>query len=108
MTFKALRAELLLLLTAIIWGFAFVAQRVGMEHVGPFTYNGVRFGLGALLLLPLLWLGRRSVSPVDPGDWQSILGGGLLTGLMLFAGVSLQQVGIIHTSAVGYVVGWWW
>jgi drug/metabolite transporter (DMT)-like permease len=53
LTLKTLKAELLLLLAAIIWGFAFVAQRVGMEHVGPFTYNGIRFMLGALSLAPL-------------------------------------------------------
>jgi len=41
------------MLTAIIWGGAFVAQRVGMDHVGPFTFNGVRFALGAFTLLPL-------------------------------------------------------
>ena len=52
---KTFRAELWLLLAAVIWGFAFVAQRVGMDHVGPFTYNGVRFLIGALSLLPLLW-----------------------------------------------------
>ena len=47
-----IRADLLLLLTALIWGFAFVAQRAGMEHVGPFFFNGVRFALGCLPLLP--------------------------------------------------------
>jgi drug/metabolite transporter (DMT)-like permease len=47
-----LKADLLLLLTAVIWGFAFVAQRVGMDHMGPFTFNGIRFSLGALALLP--------------------------------------------------------
>ncbi len=46
-----IRANLLLLLTAAIWGFAFVAQRAGMEYVGPFTFNGVRFLLGGLSLL---------------------------------------------------------
>jgi len=49
---QTLRADGLLLLTAVIWGFAFVAQRVGMEHVGPFGFNGVRFALGCLVLLP--------------------------------------------------------
>ena len=55
----AFRADLLLLLTAAIWGFAFVAQRVGMDHVGPFTYNGIRFAIGSLSLLPLIILTER-------------------------------------------------
>jgi drug/metabolite transporter (DMT)-like permease len=107
LTSKTLKAEMLLLLAAIIWGFAFVAQRVGMDHVGPFTYNGVRFMLGALSLLPLLWLGRRSAAPISPGDWRPILGGGLLAGLILFAGASLQQVGIVYTTAgkAGFITG---
>lgn len=107
LTSKTLKAEVLLLLAAIIWGFAFVAQRVGMDHVGPFTYNGVRFVLGALSLLPLLWLGRRSALPIGPGGWRPILGGGLLAGLILFAGASLQQVGIVYTTAgkAGFITG---
>ena len=105
---KTLKAELLLLLAAVIWGFAFVAQRVGMEHVGPFTYNGARFLLGALSLLPVLLLvGRRSAPPVRPGAWRPSLAGGLLAGLILFAGASLQQVGIVHTTAgkAGFITG---
>ena len=51
-----MRANLFLLLAAMIWGFAFVAQRVGMDHVGPFTFNAVRFALGSLSLLPLMLL----------------------------------------------------
>ena len=107
LTSKTLKAEALLLVAAVIWGVAFVAQRVGMEHVGPFTYNGVRFVLGALSLLPLLWLGRRSALPIDPGGWRPILGGGLLAGLILFAGASLQQVGIVYTTAgkAGFITG---
>ena len=101
------RSDLLLLIAAIIWGFAFVAQRVGMDHVGPFTYNGVRFMLGALSLLPLLWLGWSSAAPISPGGWRPILGGGLLAGLILFAGASLQQVGIVYTTAgkAGFITG---
>ncbi|HRD67977.1 MAG TPA: DMT family transporter [Candidatus Competibacter sp.] len=104
---KALKAELLLLLTAVIWGFAFVAQRVGMEHVGPFTYNGVRFILGALSLLPLLLIGRRPAAAGHPGRWRPILTGSLLAGLLLFAGASLQQVGIVYTTAgkAGFITG---
>lgn len=107
MTSKALRAESLLLLTALIWGSAFVAQRVGMDHVGPFTYNGVRFLLGALSLLPLLLMRRRSSPLTQPGGWRWIFAGGSLAGLVLFAGASLQQLGIIHTTAgkAGFITG---
>jgi drug/metabolite transporter (DMT)-like permease len=56
------KADSLLMLTAIIWGGAFVAQRVGMDHVGPLTFNGVRFALGALTLLPFALRGDRKRS----------------------------------------------
>lgn len=52
---RRLRAHALLVLTAMIWGFAFVAQRVGAEHVTAYTFNGVRFALGAASLIPLVW-----------------------------------------------------
>ena len=51
---KELRASFLLLLTAAIWGFAFVAQRVGMQYIGAFTFNGIRFALGSLSLVPII------------------------------------------------------
>ncbi|HLD67315.1 MAG TPA: EamA family transporter, partial [Pseudomonas sp.] len=51
---QALRADLLMLITAAIWGAAFVAQSVGMQAIGPFLFSGLRFALGALLLVPLL------------------------------------------------------
>ena len=105
--FKSLKAELLLLLTALIWGFAFVAQRVGMDHVGPFTYNGVRFLLGALSLLPLLLIGSRTTRPAPPRNWRMILTGSLLAGLFLFAGATLQQIGLVYTTAgkAGFITG---
>jgi drug/metabolite transporter (DMT)-like permease len=55
---RNLKSEFLLLVTAAIWGFAFVAQRAGMEHVGPFTFNGIRFALGSLALALILILRR--------------------------------------------------
>lgn len=58
------QADLLLLLVALIWGLGFVAQRVGMEHLGPYAFNGIRFLLGGLCLLPLA-LRRTSVSMVQ-------------------------------------------
>ncbi|MEJ5188993.1 MAG: EamA family transporter, partial [Breznakiellaceae bacterium] len=67
---KALRADGLLLLTAAIWGFAFVAQRNGMSYMGPFTFNGVRFALGALSLFPLLGVSTRSyLRAMQKKDW---------------------------------------
>jgi drug/metabolite transporter (DMT)-like permease len=102
---STLTADLLLLLTAAIWGFAFVAQRMGMDYVGPFTYNGVRFALGSLSLVPLL---RRGPEPVlgHEGPRLLWLGGGLL-GLVLFAAASLQQVALVYTTAgkAGFITG---
>ena len=51
---QALRADVLMLITAVIWGSAFVAQTSGMDHIGPFLYSGLRFALGSLCLLPLV------------------------------------------------------
>jgi drug/metabolite transporter (DMT)-like permease len=59
---KNLKSSLLLLLAAIIWGFAFVAQRAGMAWVGPFTFNGIRFLLGTLTLLPLVFISCRKIA----------------------------------------------
>jgi len=105
------KSDALLLTTAIIWGFAFVAQRVGMDHVGPFTFNGIRFAIGSLSLLPLVLMSReqpttmRTVLP-PPGLKTLLLGGGAL-GLTLFAGASLQQIGLVYTTAgkAGFITG---
>jgi drug/metabolite transporter (DMT)-like permease len=97
---EMVKADGLLLLTAIIWGFAFVAQRSGMAVIGPFAYNAVRFALGALSLLPFLVLGwRRRVPRPDalaPGikvAWAA------LAGLVLFLASNLQQIGLVTTTA---------
>jgi drug/metabolite transporter (DMT)-like permease len=110
-TGQTVKSDGLLLLTAFIWGFAFVAQRVGMEHIGPFGFNGVRFALGCLVLLPLLWKsGIRAWGghAAAPGLFSpSSLGGGLLAGLVLFAGASFQQVALVYTTAgkAGFITG---
>ena len=97
-----LGTDLLLMLTAAIWGFAFVAQRAGMEFVGPFLFNAVRFALGTVVLLPLIFLsrGKKRAKRVP-------LKYGILAGLILFAGASLQQVGLVYTTAgnAGFVTG---
>jgi len=108
---STLRSDLILLIAAIIWGFAFVYQRLGMEYVGPFTYNGVRFALGTLILLPFLWFRARKSEPMvhteHPADRRKLLIGTLMTGLFLFGGVSLQQVGLQTTTAgkAGFLTG---
>ncbi|AMK09923.1 DMT family transporter [Pseudodesulfovibrio indicus] len=95
MNTRALRADVLLFLTAAIWGLAFVAQRVGMEHVGPLTFNGIRFALGALALTPLIMVLEKRRAPGFAGaDRKGMAVGGLLLGLALFAGATLQQVGL--------------
>lgn len=95
MNSRALRADILLFITAAIWGFAFVAQRVGMDHVGPMTFNGIRFALGALALIPLIMRMEKGRTPGVTGadKKQLALGGGLL-GIALFCGASLQQIGL--------------
>jgi drug/metabolite transporter (DMT)-like permease len=98
------RANLLLLLAAGIWGFAFVAQKTSMEHIGPFTFNGLRFALGALSLLPLIYFfSKRSTAnkeaQMDRSEWKRVRAAGFKVGLILFAGSSLQQVGLIYTTA---------
>lgn len=93
-----LRANLLLLLAAAIWGFAFVAQRIGMDYLGPFSFNGIRFALGALSLVPLLlfFRSRQSVHKVSGRkSWQVGFGAGCI----LFLGASLQQIGMLYTTA---------
>jgi len=111
LTIKTLKSDALLLLASAIWGFAFVAQRIGMDYVGPFTFNGVRFALGSLVLLPLILRNgirrnpsRKSTSPA--GTKTLIFGGGLL-GIALFAAASLQQVGLVYTTAgnAGFITG---
>ena len=99
-----LRADLLLLLTALIWGFAFVAQRVGMEYIGPYSFNGARFALGCLPLIPFVL--RNASAPLAVHLLRAAPGS-LIAGLFLFIGSSLQQVGLVHTTAgkAGFITG---
>ena len=105
----ALRADVLLLLTAAIWGFGFVAQRSGMEFVGPFAFNGIRFILGSLSLLPLILFkrGRLIRSGYSPLPFRRLFLSCLLVGGCLFIAVLFQQFGIIFTTAgnAGFITG---
>lgn len=103
---RTLKSDALLLLTAVIWGCAFVAQRVGMDHVGPLTFNGVRFALGALALVPLIrWMERGRVLPRT--GTRTLLLGGLVAGAALFLGATFQQWGMLYTTAgkAGFITG---
>lgn len=102
---SAITADLLLLLVALIWGFGFVAQRAGMEHIGPYAFNGIRFLLGGLCLLPLVL--RAQHSPLTFTNRVPLLYAGGLAGLVLFAGATLQQLGIQYTTAgkAGFITG---
>ncbi len=125
--------DALLLLAAAIWGFAFVAQRAGMEHIGPITFNATRFALGALGLLPLALArrraSRRAAAAAAPGTPEAApqeamragastaaagglrrihpLPAGLLAGAVLTGGALLQQAGLVSTTAgkAGFVTG---
>ena len=107
----------MLLLGSVVWGAAFVAQRVGMDHLGPFSFNGIRMLLAGVVMIPVTALierknalrnrqsdstaelmDRREDEPqrVDPKDQRRA---GLLCGFMLFAASSLQQMGLVTTTA---------
>jgi drug/metabolite transporter (DMT)-like permease len=106
-----LRSELLLLLAAVIWGFAFTAQRVGMEYTGPFLFNGIRFTLGAIVIGVFIIVNKNRPVTILPeylaSHKKTLLRGGLIAGLLVFAGASLQQVGIVYTTAgnAGFITG---
>jgi drug/metabolite transporter (DMT)-like permease len=95
---KKLGSELLLLLTAAIWGFAFVAQRQGMRHMEPLLFNGIRFALGAVVVG--LLAGKKALPERKmPFPW--------LLGIVLFIAATLQQIGIVYTTAgnAGFITG---
>ena len=93
----------MLILTAFIWGTAFVAQSVGMDYLGPFTFNGVRSLSGGVALIPCIWILQKLNDKSDPvteeRNRKDLLIGGISCGVLLFAASSLQQVGIQYTTA---------
>ncbi len=91
----------ILLLVSALWGFSFVAQRSGMEYVGPYTFNGVRFALGVFSLLPL-YIYLRNKSSKEEKETVStkiIWKRGFILGFILFIAASLQQIGMQYTTA---------
>lgn len=104
---SAYRADVLMLITALIWGSTFVAQSKGMEHVGPFLYTGLRFMLGALAILPLVLLAKpRTGTTGHRFTWPMVMGS-LVLGLVLTLGINLQQIGLMFTTVTnsGFITG---
>lgn len=96
---EKIKSTSLLFLTAIIWGFAFVAQRVGAEFVGAFTFNGIRFLLGSLSLIPVILIFERE--KINKHKLIKTLWSGLIAGVVLFIASTLQQLGVEWTGSAG-------
>ncbi len=99
-----LLAVLMLLMTTLLWGFAFVAQKTAMDAMGPLTFNAARYWIGGIAILPLVvWEYRRVRKPISREHWLSIA----ILCLSFLAGVTLQQLGILFTSVTntGFLTG---
>ena len=96
---KQLSGVIALLGATVIWGSAFIAQSVGMDKIGPFTFQAVRCFLAVVFLFPASALFSKGKpfwkSWADPALWRS----GVICGLALFAASSLQQIGLVYTDA---------
>lgn len=102
---RQVKNSILLVLTAFIWGIAFVAQSEGGNAVGPFTFNGIRSLIGSIVLLPVIALLDRmkltSKKPVTKAEKKTLLIGGLSCGVLLFLASSAQQLGICLGTPAG-------
>lgn len=95
----SIKSSLMLFGAAVIWGVAFVAQSVGMDYMGPLTFNGARFLIGGVVLLPVIWYrGKNKDKEEAPGSKKELLTGGLCCGLFLCLASLLQQYGIMYTT----------
>ncbi len=99
-TKTAWKSSLLLFLAAFIWGTAFVAQSVGMDYLGPLSFNGARFLMGSAVLLPVIGSNRvkRKREGRKPADFKAAVKGGICCGLVLCGASLLQQYGILYTT----------
>lgn len=116
---RSRKGEMLLLLASVIWGSSYIFQKMGMDYVGPFTFGFFRFTIGALALLPIIYMFDRiaerhgaggassindAVSENTAGFWSAftegeLVAGSILCGLTQFGAGSLQQIGLIYTTA---------
>ena len=105
---KELKTDIMLIIAALLWGLGFVAQRNGMNYIGPFLYSTLRFGLGVICLLPIYFIAKRSEPKIskakveDQGssvEAKKVIFAGLIVGVFLFLAVSAQQIGLKTTTA---------
>ena len=102
---KTTRNSILLLVTAAVWGAAFVAQTVGGQTIGAYSFNCVRCIIGALVLIPVMkFLDKKDLSPRKPQtkeDYKLLIKGGICCGVALCISTNLQQVGILMGASAG-------
>ncbi len=98
---KQLQGSAVLLLATFIWGTTFIAQSVGMDHIGPFTFQAVRCALAVIGLLPIIWLFDKKEHKSFRKGWMDkrLWKAGILCGIPLFLACNLQQIGIVYTTA---------
>jgi drug/metabolite transporter (DMT)-like permease len=101
-----LQANLMLILTAVIWGGGFVAQRVAMQDMPPFFFNGIRFTLGSIFLIPVLYWKKEKIVPGNIKTSRLVIVGGI-AGVLIFLGATFQQLGLVYTPAgkAGFITG---
>lgn len=94
-----IKGSLFLIGASLIWGLSFVAQKLGVEHLTPFAFNGIRSLMGALFLLPFVLYKRKKETLEAGSNIKSAIIVGVCCGLCLFFATNLQQVGIVYTTA---------
>ena len=96
-----LKYRFMLITAAFFWGTAFVAQRVSTGAIGPFAFNGIRFLIGAIAILPLVWRAfSKGQNTAPAGSCRiPVIGAATILGFILFSGAALQQVGLFYTTA---------
>lgn len=99
---KKMRGNILLLITAVVWGISFVSQSVGMDYIEPNTFNGIRTLLGGIVLLPVIFVidaGKKKSGTYKKCDFKKLLLYGSICGVLLCVAATLQTYGLKETTA---------